>query len=240
MPGIVGLITKRPRQWAEEQLRKMVAVLRHEPSYVTGTWIEESLGVYVGWVARNNSFSSQMPLTNERGDRVLIFSGEEYPEPGATTRLRQRNHVIDDNPASYLVHVAEEDPAFPKSLNGRFQGLLVDRSSGIASLFNDRFGMHRVYYHEASDAFYFAVEAKAILAVRPELRRVDPQGLGEFVACGCVLEDRTIFSGLRTLPTASKWLFCKGTLQHKGNYFEASEWSGRTRIPSIQSPITRS
>ena len=48
-------------------------------------------------------------------------------------------------------------------------------------LFNDRYGMQRVYYHESKEAFYFAAEAKAILAVRPELRRPDPRGLGEFV-----------------------------------------------------------
>ena len=36
-------------------------------------------------------------------------------------------------------------------------------------LFNDRYGMQRIYYHQSKDAFYFAAEAKAILAVRPEL-----------------------------------------------------------------------
>jgi len=205
----------------------MVAVLRHEPSYVTGTWGEESLGVYVGWVARNKSFSSQMPLISERGDRLLVFSGEEFADPGVATELRQRNHETYGNPAAYLVEIAEEDQAFPKSLNGRFQGLLVDRSTGSAALFNDRYGMHRVYYHEASDAFFFAAEAKAILAVRPELRKIDPQSLGEFVACGCVLEDRTLFSGLRTLPTASKWLFQKGELRQKSRYFEAEEWENQ-------------
>ena len=29
------------------------------------------------------------------------------------------------------------------------------------TLFNDRYGMHRIYYHEAKEAFYFAAEAKA-------------------------------------------------------------------------------
>ena len=52
MPGIVGLITKRPRQWAEIQLQQMIAALRHLPSYTFGTWTDEALGVYVGWVAR--------------------------------------------------------------------------------------------------------------------------------------------------------------------------------------------
>ena len=84
----------------------------------------------------------------------------------------------------YLVHLYEEDPSFPAGLNGRFHGLLTDRNRRTAVLFNDRYGMHRIYYHESKDAFYFAAEAKAILAVCPELRRMDPRGLGEFVACG--------------------------------------------------------
>src|SRR5207245_1545432 len=82
----------------------------------------------------------------------------------------------------YLVHLYEEDPSFPAGLNGRFHGLLVDRRRGTSTLFNDRYGMHRIYYHEAKEAFYFAAEAKAILGVRPELRRADPRGLGELMA----------------------------------------------------------
>ena len=66
-----------------------------------------------------------------------------------------------------------------------------------ATLFNDRYGMHRIYYHQAQDAFYFAAEAKAILAVRPELRSVDPDGLGEFVSCGCTLKNRTVFKDIQ-------------------------------------------
>ena len=35
-----------------------------------------------------------MPLRNERGDVTLIFSGEEFPEPGIVTTLRQRGHAV--------------------------------------------------------------------------------------------------------------------------------------------------
>ena len=112
MPGIVGLITKMPREQAEPQLRRMVETLRHESFYVTGTWIDESLGVYVGWAARKNSFSDGMPLCNERGDVVLVFSGEEYPEPGTARRLKERGHSVAEKGPSYLVHLYEEDPSF--------------------------------------------------------------------------------------------------------------------------------
>lgn len=224
MPGIVGLISQMPRERAEQELLCMVEALRHEDFYVTGTWVDESLGVYVGWVARENSFSDGMPLRNERGNAVLVFSGEEFPEPGIVQHLRKRGHELGESGPSYLVHLSEEDPAFPGKLNGRFHGLLMDRSLGIATLFNDRYGMHRIYYHESADAFYFAAEAKAILAVRPELRTIAPQALGEFVACGSVMENRTLFEGIHVLPPASRWIFRNGSLTEKGNYFNPREW----------------
>lgn len=232
MPGIVGLLTKMPRSWAEAQLLRMVESLRHESSYTSGTWIDEQLGVYVGWVARRGSFSEEMPVKNERGDVVLIFSGEEFPEPGTATRLKQKGHEVKQAGPSYLVHICEEDPDFPAALNGRFHGLLADRTRGVAILFNDRYGMHRIYYHESKNGFYFSAEAKAILAVLPELRRADPRGLGELVSCGCVLENRTLFEGIHVLPPASAWLFREGALQRKTVYFQPQEWENQPLLDS--------
>jgi asparagine synthase (glutamine-hydrolysing) len=60
--------------------------------------------------------------------------------------------------------------------------------------------------------------------VFPALREADNRGLGEFVACGCVLEDRTFFKDIHVLPPASAWLFRNGTIAAKDKYFEASEW----------------
>jgi asparagine synthase (glutamine-hydrolysing) len=230
MPGIVGLITKLPRQMAETQVSQMVKTLCHETFYEAGTWIDESLGVYVGWTAQKNSFSDKMPLSNERGDVSLVFSGEEYPEPGTTRRLKDHGHSFYAEGPSYLVHLSEEDPSFPANLNGMFHGLLTDQRLGTATLFNDRYGMHRLYYHESKEAFYFAAEAKAILAVRPELRRANPRSLGEFVACGCVLENRTLFEGIHVLPPAAAWVFQRGSFQEKKVYFQPSEWEQQTPL----------
>src|SRR5712671_2050645 len=224
MPGIFGLITKMPREWAEPQLLRMLKALQHESFYTTGTWIDEPSGIYAGWTAHENSFSDGMPIRNERGDVVLIFSGEEFPDSGTIRRLHARGHVLDGTGPSYLAHIYEEDPAFPKGLNGRFHGLLTDLCRGTTTLFNDRYGMHRLYYHESKETFYFAAEAKAILAVRPEVRAADPQALGEFVACGCVLENRTLFTGVHVLPPASAWTFRASSLERRSTYFDPREW----------------
>jgi asparagine synthase (glutamine-hydrolysing) len=230
MPGIVGLVTKIPRPQALLQLTRMLESLRHKPSYVSGTWIDEPSGVYVGWVAHKDSFCDCMPLCNERGDIVLVFSGEDYPEPGTAARLRQHGRVFDESASSYLVHLYEENPAFLRCLNGRFHGLLIDRNLGTTTLFNDRYGIHRVYYHQSKSAFYFAAEAKAILAARPELRAVSARSLGEYVACGCVLENRTLFEGVQVLPPGSAWVFRDGQIDRKSFYFHAHEWENQDRL----------
>jgi len=232
MPGIVGLITRMPREHAERELRQMVEALRHENFYTTGTWVDETLGVYVGWIARKGSFSDGMPLQNERGNVVLIFSGEEFPEPGMIRDLRERGHEVEESGPSYLVHLYEDDATFPANLNGRFHALLIDRNLGTVMLFNDRYGMQRICYHESKDAFYFAVEPKAILAVRPELRAVNEQGLGEFISCGAVMENRTLFDSIHALPPASLWDFRNGSLERRGSYFHPREWENQQTLDS--------
>ncbi len=230
MPGIVGLLTRMPRERAQPQLLRMVEALRHEDFYVTGTWEDEALGVYVGWIARKGSFCDGMPLRNEQGDVALVFSGEEFSDPRSARHPDERRNRVDAGEPSYLADLYEANASFPAELNGRFHGLVIDRRRGTTTLFNDRYGMHRLYHHESKDAFYFAAEAKAILAVRPELRRIDPRGVGEFVACGCTLEGRSLFQDLHVLPPGAKWVFRDGSIAHRGTYFEPREWENQSPL----------
>jgi len=232
MPGLVGIITKRPKVWAEEAVCNMVKTMLHEPFYTSGVWSDPSLGVYVGWVAQRGSFAEAMPLENERGDVTMAFSGEEFPDPDLPGVLRSRGHDVLSKGPSYLVHRYEDESDFPKQLNGRFHGLVADRSTGAAQLFNDRYGLQRLYCHEGEDAFFFAAESKAILKVCPQLRAVDEQGLGEFIVCGCVLENRTLFPGISVLPPGSLYCFRNGVLESKRRYFDPSEWENQEPLPA--------
>ncbi len=232
MPGIVGLVTRMPPARAESELRLMLGVMQHESFYSSRIWSDQELGVYVGWTALRGSFSDANPRRNESSDAVLVFSGEEFPAPDTIQRLRANGHQLGDESSSYLIHLYEEDPAFPVGLNGMFHGVVADRRRGRVVLFNDRYGLHRLYLHESGEAFYFAAEAKAILAVRPELRRIDPRGLGEFITLGCVLENRSLFEGIQVLPAASRWRFELGALRDRATYFQPREWEEQPKLES--------
>src|SRR5207237_8167068 len=73
--------------------------------------------------------------------------------------------------AGYLLELYREKGIdFLQGLNGSFAGALVDAHAGKIFLFNDRFGLSRIYYSEKQGAMYFASEAKALLAVLPDTR----------------------------------------------------------------------
>jgi asparagine synthase (glutamine-hydrolysing) len=55
--------------------------------------------------------------------------------------------------------------------------------------------------------------------------------LGEFVSCGCALENRTLFEHIHLLPAGSAWVFRNRSLQNKAKYFEPSEWEQQ---PSLE------
>ena len=230
MPGIVGLITKVPRATAEAELLRMLKSICHEDFYNTGTWIDESLGVYVGWTALKNSFSDGMPLRNTQEDVCIVVSGEEYSDFRTANQGVDGKRSVTPSESAYLIRRYEEDANFIPNLNGMFHGVIADNARGLVTLFNDRYGMHRICYHRSNDSFYFACEAKAILAARPELRVSDARSLGEFVALSCILENRTIFKDIHVLPAASVWTFRNAELWRQQTYFDPGSWEDQTPL----------
>jgi asparagine synthase (glutamine-hydrolysing) len=208
----------------------MVKAISHEAFHAAGTWLDESLGVYIGWTALKGSFSDGMPLLTPRGDACLVFSGEEFSDFRRSRGDLSREQSGEPAECADLIRRYKEDPNFIQSLNGMFHGLIADRSRDVVTLFNDRFGMHRLCYYTSGNSFYFASEAKAILAVRPELRTSDPRSLGEFAALSCVLENRTIFKDIHVLPPASAWTFRNAELLQKNTYFDPHEWEDQDAL----------
>lgn len=191
-------------------VKRMVDSMLHEPSYRSGALGDDRLGFHAGWIAHAGSFADQMPVWNERRDRALIFTGENFSDEGGN--------------ASHVLRTYEEQgPKCFSRLNGQFSGLIVDWRHQALHLFNDHYGLGRVYIHENNSAFYFASETKALLAALPGLRQVDYVGLAEFFSCGCPLQDRTLFKGVSLLPGGSAWTFSPGKPVARSHYFSPAQ-----------------
>mgnify|MGYP005837795511 CR=1 FL=1 len=232
MPGIFGIISNRPKEINVEELNAMSNLLHMEPFYRKGDGVFAEAGVYAGWTCHEGSFSDCMPVFNEKKDITLLYSGENFKDIEEIDELKGRNHSFNKRSASYLVHMYEEwGEDFLTMLNGRFHGLLIDQRTGETILFSDRYGLHRLYYYEGKDAFYFSTEAKAILGILPpESRGIDISGLSEFFTYNCVLDHRTLFKNVFALPGGSSWFFSRSGEINKKDYFRPSELETQTLL----------
>ncbi len=202
MPGITGIISKIAAE--DIDVAQMIESMLHEPTYNFGKYVNKNLGAYFGWASHRGSFADCMPVWNETKDICLVFSGEDFTDPNDISELKSRGHRFNADDASYLVHLYEERGLkFIGQLDGWFSGVLVDLRQEKIIMFNDRYGLGRIYYCERGDGLYFSSEAKSLLKVLPDLRRLDPKGLAETFSFGCMLQNRTLFTGISLLPKDS-------------------------------------
>ena len=230
MPGIAGIISRLPAANCLRTVQTMTAAMQHESFHASGNFSVAELGVFAGWVAHENSFASSQVFENETKEVALIFCGEVFAEPATQAQLRRDGHQFSETGGAWLVHLYEaRGDKFFEELNGLFSGLLIDRRQNRVFLFNDRFGMERVYWHETADAFYFATEAKALLRVLPATREFDADGVAHFFGVGCTMGWRSLFRGIQLLPGGSLWKFANGACR-KEKYFSPASWEGQPAL----------
>jgi asparagine synthase (glutamine-hydrolysing) len=227
MPGIAGIISKKSLGDWRPVVSAMLGAMMHEKTCSASLYADPAIGVYAGLVAPRESFSGGAALRNEDGDVALLFSGETLRDTDAIDELKRKGHNVGTSRAGWLPHLYEEHgDCFIKKLNGFFGGLVIDSRQGRAVLFNDRYGIERLYWCETNDAIYFATEAKALLRVRPELRTFDELAVWHFLMYGCALEWRTLFKGIHVVPAGSMWIIQSGECK-QGYYFDPAEWEAQ-------------
>jgi asparagine synthase (glutamine-hydrolysing) len=208
----------------------MAACLQNTVSgcLVDGRLREERVRVQLAWTRREY----EMPRLawNDAGDIGLIFIGEDFDLDSKLPTLRSAGGKPHTE-AECLVRIYEQmGPKFVSHINGRFTGVILDRRKNEVILFNDRYAANRTYFHASSTGFFFSSKATSLLAVLPHLRQIDPRGLAEFYSVGCVLQNRSLFSGVSLLPPASLWTFTLGAKVKRERYFDPCRWEA---LPSL-------
>lgn len=223
MPGIVGLVQSGSSETRRLTVEQMLAGMKHEPGNAAGLYCRPDIGVCAGWVARDDS--SAVYYRDPERNIALIVHGELAHEP-AVGRQDLLKELID----AY----ARQGAGFLNGMNGWFCGVLLDVRQGRAFLFNDRFGLGRVYVAQDTDGFFFASEAKALLQVLPQTRRLDERGVAEWLSCGCVLQNRTLFSGIQLLPPGSVWTLSADGVVGKARYFDPATWQTQPALSAAE------
>lgn len=232
MPGIVGWLAPEGALADRRRVAAMLQPTLEDARLSSGVEVFPELGLALGWSSHPGSFADCLPIWNEAQDIALVCTGDFAMDSEVLSSLRSAGHQFAADDASCLVHLYEMyGPAFAERLPAWFSGVVVDRRKQEALLFNDRYGLSRIYLHESAEGLWFASEAKSILSVAPATREVDWRGLAEVVRCGCSLQQRSLFRGVSLLPGGSAWRLRRGQILDKGTYFDRTQWEQ-------QSPLT--
>jgi len=193
MPGIFGLFSKRDSA-AGPLLRLraglLAAPMQHESWLQTELWSDDHFcggRVHLGVLN-----PAAQPIQTPGSAAISFFDGEVYRD-GAPQPTPDAAEI-----ASWL-----ESPRRLAPVDAQFACFSYDPAARKLTLLSDRLGTRPVYTLDTPDFFAFASEAKCLLPLCPAAPELDEVGLMQYISFGWILSDRTWWSSIKVLPSAT-------------------------------------
>lgn len=217
MCGFVGVFHPRGVQPRDVDLPHMLSRLRHRGPDGIGLHISADRRYQAGFarLAIIDIATSNQPLVQEDGRRVLLGNGEIYNYLDLRAELEGLGHHFvthgDMEPA--LAAEAQWGPDFLHRLNGMFALALYRRDDHHLLLARDRLGIKPLYWTRAGNgAIVFASEIKALFASGLVEAQLDPAPLDDWLLHGYVPGGNTLYRGVFKIPPG-----CSLTIDADGN-----------------------
>ena len=151
------------------------------------------------------SAAANQPMSDATGRYTLVFNGEIYNFRDLRARLEQIGHTFATNSDTEVVleAISAWGTAALDSLVGMFALALWDKRQQRLLLARDRLGKKPLFYaHLPGRALAFASEPRAV-AVHPSVHGdVDATSLAHYLRLNYVPCNRTLFTGIESLPPA--------------------------------------
>lgn len=205
MCGIAGILELSDRGRVEvPHLRRMAAELRHRGPDDEGVYVEPDgrCGLAFRRLSIIDVAGGHQPLSNEDGTIWLAFNGEIYNFRDLRAELLAAGHVFKTHgDGEVLVHGYEQwNAGLLDRIAGMFAFAIWDQRAQRLFLARDRVGKKPLFYRNDGQRFLFASEAKAILALPGQARRLSPDALHEYLLFQYPVAPRTIYEGMAALP----------------------------------------
>jgi asparagine synthase (glutamine-hydrolysing) len=173
-----------------------------------GTWISDDRRVGLG--ARRLAIidltpEGNQPLTDTKGDFVIVFNGEIYNHRELRLRLERggsRFHSSSDTEVLlelYRVH----GEGMVELLRGMFSFCIWDRRNRRMFVARDPYGIKPLYYADDGRTLRVASTVKALLAGGGVSRTIDPAGVAGFFLMGSVPEPFTTYESIRAVEAGT-------------------------------------
>jgi asparagine synthase (glutamine-hydrolysing) len=216
MCGIAGIVETHPDGSINEAvIQQMCQAMVHRGPDDQGLFVKGGVGLGMRRLSIIDLAGGQQPLFNEDKTISIVFNGEIYNFLELRPQLEARGHRFSTHSdTEVIVHLYEEyGSECVQKLRGMFAFALYDERLGRLLLVRDRLGKKPLHYAFENGRLWFASEIKSILAVCPELAKIDQHALLEYMYFGYVPDPATAFEPIHKLPPGYLLEFEKGEVR---------------------------
>ena len=202
MCGIAGTLPLDGRRPDGHSLRKMIDRIRHRGPDDSGFHLDPFAGLGHARLSIIDSAHGHQPMCNEDGSVWTTYNGEIYNHEELRADLEGLGHSFSTHcDTEVVVHAYEEyGEDCVQHFVGQFAFAVWDSRERVLFLARDRMGQKPLHFTEFQGTFLFASETKALFAYPGLAPDFCPLAVSEALLCNAVLEDRTMFKGIRQLP----------------------------------------
>lgn len=228
MCGICGIVYSEPARVVDEhQLLAMRDVMLKRGPDDAGTYLAPGIGLGTRRLAiLDLSEQGHMPMSTSDGRYWITYNGEVYNYRELRPTLESRGYRFRSATDTEVILnlYADEGPGMLDRLNGMFAFAIWDSSERTLFLARDRVGIKPLYYAVRNGVFYFASEAKALIAAGVPAE-FDHSCWEELLCFRFIAGEKTPFVGVnRLLPGHSLlWKDGKVTINRWWNLGERAE-----------------
>ncbi|MEM7233616.1 MAG: asparagine synthase (glutamine-hydrolyzing), partial [Planctomycetota bacterium] len=203
MCGIVGAYDYRTRQPVDPtRIDRMTDAVQHRGPDDAGVFSYDNVGLgHRRLSILGLGSQGKQPMWSADGRFCVVFNGEIYNYielrrelEAAGLRLRSGTDT-----EVLLELYAREGARSLDRLRGMFAFAIWDREERVLFVARDRIGIKPVYWVDSSEGFAFASEVKALIAGGFGKSEVELREIDEYMRCGYVPGERSLFRGVRKL-----------------------------------------
>ncbi|HXQ52115.1 MAG TPA: asparagine synthase (glutamine-hydrolyzing) [Stellaceae bacterium] len=195
--GAIGLSADAGRA----AVARMIAAIRHRGPDDQGDFAADGIAFGMCRLSIIDLAQGHQPMWGA-GGAGIVFNGEIYNYRALRSELEAGGAVFRTQSDTEVVLRLYEQRSLDAldRLDGMFALCLYDAARRRLHLVRDRLGKKPLYYAELGGVFYYASEAKAIIAALDDRPGIDAQALHHYLTLRYVPGPATVWRGIKKLP----------------------------------------
>ncbi len=188
-------------------IKDMIATLVHRGPDDEGIFCQDKIGLgHRRLSIIDLSTNGRQPMWAEDGSLAIVFNGEVYNHREIRNELSSKGYKFNSDTDTEVVLNSIHFWGILEAIN-RFNGMFAfaiwNNKEQELYLVRDRLGVKPLYFQKTSERIIFGSELRALYA-HPEFKsQLSSATLEEFFCFGYTLNERTVFSGSKKVPSGS-------------------------------------